>query len=136
MCTIQLTRESRFGYGARKINVYVDGVPNCAIKNGETALLPTSPGKHEISFFLGKKLLTDVVVSIEEETENFCIVFWITSSGSVEAKLTNNNIVHTIDQRKTSANGSYMLLGAVIAFLLLFLLGIRITPYIYFFPIG
>ena len=136
MCTIQLKRESRFGYGARRIRVYVDGTLSRSIKNGEACLLPIAPGRHELSFFLGKKLLTDVILSINENTESFDIVFWTTSAGEIEVKLTNNNVEHSTVQRKAQSIGSYIFLGIAITVLALILFGFRITPVIYLFPIN
>lgn len=136
MCTIRLKRESRLGYGARKIRVYMDGTLSCSIRNGDRCLLSVAPGRHELSFFLGKKLLTDVMFYISENIENFDVIFWITSAGEIEAKLTNNNVEHSIIQRKAHSSGSYIFLGIVIAVLALILFGFRIAPVIYLFPIN
>ena len=135
MCLIQLKREPRFGYSARKIHIYVNGTPNCSVKNGATCLLSLSPGKHELSFFMGKNLLTDVMLSIDENTENFGIVFWITNTGEIEVKLTNNNIDYNINQKKTSTT-TYIILALTLVFLLLVLLRFSITPVVYLFSIS
>lgn len=131
MANVRLKRLSRLCYAARKVSVWVDGVLQREVSNGAECDIFIQCGKHEISFFVGRKVFADIVIDVQENTERFDVIFWFTNSGELEVKATNYNVVVTINRRKVFSVWPLILICIVFLF---FLFGFKIFPVIYLFP--
>lgn len=112
-CNLNIQRESRMGYAARNIRIYLDGTVISNLGNGKSTSSTINPGKHNIGFAVGKTIVTEVDFQIEGGTAG--IICWVDADGGVSVRLTDYNIPHTITEKNTLGKAANRAVSGTVA---------------------
>lgn len=131
-CQINIKRISKMAFGARKIQINVDGEPVARVKNGGNVLISSSTGNHEISFLIGNKVISTIGVSLQDHRDECNIIFSVNATGGIEIYKTSADGVNIIrpDAMQRSPWMLIVLLIAIIILLLMFSITIKFTIFL------
>lgn len=123
-CKVTIKREPRMAFSAQPFQIYVDGTVVATVKSGKTADIFLTPGTHDLSLGIGRRIATSITVTIAENAGALTVFCWIESNGMIEAKLSDNNIPHSIDRRedKVQSAAINVIVRAVVGLAVLYII--------------
>lgn len=80
---LRIKRESRMAYGARSIQIAVDGNVVSTLRNNEETIVNLPEGQHYISFQIGKKTMACASVKANDDSTAF-LSCWASAQGGIE----------------------------------------------------
>lgn len=138
-CRVGVMRKAKAGLSAREFNIYVDGNKTTSIKNGRVIYLSLTPGPHVLSFGVGSKISSRVVLNLDPGSE--ANVMCYAKGSGIEAvetavdvcALTSSN---TSAQSQPDGSGCLRVVIGLILFLAgLYILGVKLRFFVFFAPI-
>lgn len=133
-CGVLIKRESKLSFSARNFHILVDGNRVASIKNGEVKRLLLEPGNHEISFAIGKREKSHILLDLKKDDEDVSVICHASGNG-VKAKFTPVDIRSLEVTARNRHHSSGRWIGILLLVLLLIILyyGITITFRVDFF---
>lgn len=93
MALVSFQRKRRMSYGARGVNVVVDGHSVAVIQNGVDYEVEISAGEHILQFFVGKSCLAKYRLYIPDDRDSINVVFEAPATGGIEAFSANDGVL-------------------------------------------
>ena len=127
---LNIHRERRFSYAARYIKVYIDGIQASKVRNGGDAIIPLSPGEHNVLFQIGGR--TMATASIYAENSDIFISCWANATG-VEACAASPGVEIQFCHSGQGAYSAMLILVLLVVLVFLLFLSLPFRGFIFIF---
>ena len=129
-CAVNIMRENKTAYSARKFRVIVNGKETVLLKNGETVRILLPQGQQNISFAIGGKVFKSVCLDLKGNIRDINLVCFPKSMGGIDVKSTVVDLSQQKPQKEKTSFGLRLMVAIPIIILVFILVHSCISNYL------